>query len=304
MQAVGPEPVGHHAAGGFIDDLHFAIAHDIMFVAQHQMQGGESLGDQFLAMHGIAPGAAEFAAQRLEPLHGVRRERNRAIRFPDQIVARSLKAARQFKGLCIDVGLLLDRRFLRQDQRRAGFVDQDAISLIDDGVMQAAQHDALGRLVSTGDAVHLEAQVAAPRAERDHVAQIVESDFLVGAVGDVAGIGGSAFVRLHALHDAADRQAEKAVERTECLDVALGEIVVHGEDMYRRAFESGGDGGERHCQRFAFAGPHLADHAAQQRIAADQLHREMPIAEDAFGAFAYERKTERDIRDIGPGSAA
>ena len=65
------------------------------------------------------------------------------------------------------------------DQRRARLVDQDRVDLVDDRVVQAAR-DAVGDLV-------------------DHVvAQVVEAELVVGAVGDVGGVGGLLLLARHA----------------------------------------------------------------------------------------------------------
>ena len=65
------------------------------------------------------------------------------------------------------------------DQRRARLVDQDRVDLVDDGVVQPARH-AVGHLV-------------------DHVvAQVVEAELVVRAVGDVGGVGGLLLLALHA----------------------------------------------------------------------------------------------------------
>ena len=62
------------------------------------------------------------------------------------------------------------------DQRRARFVDEDGVDFVDDGEMMAALH-AIGEIV-----LHV-------------VAEIVEAEFVVGAVGDVRAVGGAALRR-------------------------------------------------------------------------------------------------------------
>jgi hypothetical protein len=44
------------------------------------------------------------------------------------------------------------------------------------------------------------------------VAQIVEAEFVVGAIGDVGGVGLPALVVVEAMHDHADAHAEEAVD--------------------------------------------------------------------------------------------
>ena len=92
------------------------------------------------------------------------------------------QARNQGVDLDVELGALLGRA--GNDQRRARLVDQDRIDLVDDGERQLALHAVL-------------------EAERQVVAQVVEAEFVVGAVGDVAGIGRALLVRrLGVLDDA------------------------------------------------------------------------------------------------------
>ena len=63
------------------------------------------------------------------------------------------------------------------------------------------------------------------------VAQIVEAELVVGAVGHVAGVLLGALLVIQLVHDAADGQAQEPVDRAHPLGVALGEVVVHGDDV-------------------------------------------------------------------------
>ena len=75
------------------------------------------------------------------------------------------------------------------------------------------------------------------------VAQVVEAHLIVGAVGDVGGVGGAALVGGKAVDYEADAKAEKAVDLAHPLAVALGEVVVHRDDvdaLAREGVEVGG----------------------------------------------------------------
>ena len=110
----------------------------------------------------------------------------------------------------VDVGVLLGGP--GDDQRRAGLVDQDRVDLVDDREDVAALDHVL----------ELELHV---------VAQVVEAELVVRAVGDVAGVGRLALVVEQAVLDAADRQAEERVDLAHPLGVAAGEVVVDGDDV-------------------------------------------------------------------------
>ena len=89
------------------------------------------------------------------------------------------------------------------------------------------------------------------------VAQVVEAEFVVLAVGDVGEVG----IALHALglvrNDHATAQAQEAIYPTHPLRIAGGEVVVDRDDVHTVAGQgiqhrrTGGD------QGFAFAGLHL-----------------------------------------------
>ena len=100
------------------------------------------------------------------------------------------------------------------DERRSRFVDQDVVDFVDDGVIERTLDlDFLGRL-------HV-------------VAQIIEAELVVGAVGDVAVVGDLPFVRIHVGLDGTDGEAETQVKRTHPFHVAAGKIIVDGDDVHR-----------------------------------------------------------------------
>ena len=90
----------------------------------------------------------------------------------DRVIARAffrlllLEPRHQLVDLEIELGVLFGRA--GNDQRRARFVDEDGVDFVDDGERQPALH-------------------AIVETEGEVVAQVVEAEFVVGAVGDVAG---------------------------------------------------------------------------------------------------------------------
>ncbi len=118
------------------------------------------------------------------------------------------------------------------------------------------------------------------------VAQIVEAVFVVGAVGDVAGIGQLALAVVEAVDDDTGGQTEEAVDLAHPAGVAAGEVVIHRHHVDALAGERIQVDGERGNQGLAFAGLHLGDVALVQHHAADQLDVEMALAERALGGLA------------------
>ena len=79
----------------------------------------------------------------------------------------------------------------------------------------------------------------------------------------------------------------KVIDLAHPFAVALGEVVVHGDDVHALAGERVEIDRQGRDQRLAFAGLHLGDHAAMQDDAAHQLHVEMALAEGALGRLAH-----------------
>ncbi|MFM2068032.1 MAG: hypothetical protein RLZZ584_2941 [Pseudomonadota bacterium] len=157
------------------------------------------------------------------------------------------------------------------DERRARLVDQDGIDLVDDGVVQAALH-AVGQFV-------------------DHVvAQVVETELVVRAVGDVRGVGGLLLLAAHLRQVDAHRHAQEVVQRGHPLGIASGEVVVHRHHMHALARQRVQEDGQRGHERLAFAGAHLGDLAVVQHHAADQLHVEVAHLQGALAALAHDGK--------------
>ena len=147
------------------------------------------------------------------------------------------------------------------DQRRPRLVDQDAVDLVDDRVMELSLALVLlGRL-------HV-------------VAEVIEAELVVGAVGDVAGVDLLPLGRFHLRLDRAHGHSQATKERAHPLGVAAGQVIVDRDDVNALAVEGieiGGQGGD---QGLALAGDHLGDVAAVQDHAAHQLDVEVPHVEE------------------------
>src|SRR6202167_4284785 len=150
------------------------------------------------------------------------------------------------------------------DERGAGFVDQDGVHFVDDGVVVAALH-------------------AVFDAKLHVVPQIIEAELVVGAVGDVGVVVVLPYlVVLEVVYDDADG----AVDLAHPIRVAVGQIVVDGDDVNALAFERVQVSGQGGHQRLAFTGSHFSDLAAVQDDAADQLHVEVAHVEEAAASLA------------------
>ena len=169
---------------------------------------------------------------------------------------------------------VLVRRLVRRagdDQRRPRFVNQDRVHFVHDGVVVPALHAVLD----------LELHV---------VAQVVETELVVRAVGDVGRVGGAALVVVQVVHDHAHGQPQELVDLAHPLGVALGQVVVHRHHVHAVPGQRIQIAGQRRHQRLAFAGLHLGDLALVQHHAADQLHVEVPHLHRAPARLAHHRE--------------
>ena len=151
--------------------------------------------------------------------------------------------------LVVDV----DDRRSGDDQRRAGFIDQDRVHLVDDGEVVSALDLLLG---PAGHAV---------------VAEVVEAEFGVRPVGDVARIHRAPLLRALVVQNAPDGEPKELVDVAHPFRVAGGQVVIDGDDMDATAgqgVEVGGKGGDK---SFAFASGHFGDVAPMKCGTADQL---------------------------------
>ena len=184
----------------------------------------------------------------------------------------------------VEIGTVVERA--GNDQRRARLVDQDGVDLVDDGEEVAALH-------------HLGVRVL-------HViAQIVESIFVVGTVGDVASVLLFALDVVEVVLDGTDGQPEELVDDTHPSGVAAGEVVVHGDDVHAAPGQCVKIDGKRGDERLAFAGLHLGDAAFVQHHAADKLHVEMTLTQRTLSGLADggERLGQQVVEGLAVGQA-
>ena len=138
------------------------------------------------------------------------------------------------------------------DQGRPGLVDEDGIHFVDDGIVEFPLD-----VIFQGK-LHV-------------VPEIVEPELVVGAVGDIRGIGLAAFVVVQAVDDGVHRQPQETVDVPHPLGVPAGQIVVHRDDVHAVAGEGVEVNGHGGHQGFAFTGFHFGDLALVQHDAADEL---------------------------------
>jgi len=277
VETVRPAASGHEATGELVDDDDFAFFDDVLDVALVQGVGLDGDFDVVLHVPVFRVGDVADAEELFDLLPAIVGDGDGAGFFVDDVVAGPDLG---FEGLDefaffdlrndeVGDGVLVSGLVggAGDDERGAGFVDEDGIDFVDDAVVVAAL-DLLGDFK-----LHV-------------VAKVVEAELVVGAVGDVGGVGFATLLVGEIVDDDADGEAEEAVDLAHPLGVALGEVIVDGDDVDAVAGESVEIAGERGDEGFAFAGLHLGDFAGVKDHAADHLDVKVTHADDAPAGFA------------------
>jgi hypothetical protein len=219
------------------------------------------------------------AEQPLHFEHALLGERRGLVLFVDSVIPGSVflaglpafdhLAAHQFGDDAVDFVVLVGGLFGRagNDERRAGFVDKDGIDFVDDGVVVAALRAIL-------------------QAELHVVAEVVEAEFVVGAVSDVGAVSVLAFAVVEIVDDHAHAQSQGFVEAAHPLGIAFGQVIVHRDHVHAPAFQRVEIGRQGGHQSLSFTGLHFGDFAAVKHHAAHQLNVEMAHFEDAPAGLA------------------
>ena len=271
VQAFRIAAARHHAAGELVDDDHLVILDDVILVALEKLVGTQRLlhvvhdGDVLGVIEIRAAQEACTTQHLFQVFVALFGQRHRALLLVEIVV---------FRGQCgyvlvhriVEIRLVVDGA--RDDERGAGLVDEDRVDFVDDREIVSALHHLLEMVLHV-------------------VAQVVESELVVGGIGHVGGIGRAAFLVGQAMDDGARGEAEEAVDLAHPSGVALGEIVVHRHHVNALAgerVEIDGKGGD---QGLAFAGLHFGNATLVQHHAADQLHIEVALAERTLGGLAH-----------------
>ena len=289
VQALRPAPALEDAAGELVDDHHLAVDDGVVLVLLVEGLGLERLHEVVDEGAVLAHVEVVDAEEFLRPFDAPLGRRHGLVLLVELVVVVDLGGvlglAQRFRASVFGrlalhllgeagervVGL---RRLLGRagdDQRRPCLVDQDVVDLVDDREVVAALDAVLER--------------------RGHVvAQVVEAELGVGAVGDVAGVFLLPRRVVVVLLDRGDADPERLVDRRHPFGVAAGEVVVDGDDVDAVAGEGVEEDRQRRGQRLPLPRLHLGDRAVVEDHAADQLHVVVALAERAAGGLAGQRE--------------
>ena len=218
VQSVRPAPARHQAAGELVDDDDFVVFHHVVFVALEEHVGLESLLHMVVDLHVGGLVKIAHAEQPLDLERSFFGERHAAMPFVHGVIAGGPLLARllaldhlaadQAGNQAVDLVVLVGGFFAGagNNQRRPRFVDQDRVHFVDDGVVEHLELGALA--VDGGHSNGFDGPLDALGDPELHVvAEVVEPELVVGAVGDVGGVAGPALAVVQIVHDHADAQS-------------------------------------------------------------------------------------------------
>ncbi len=287
VQPVRPATTGHEPARELVHDHDLAVVDHVVHIALEESVGAQGLVDVVEDLHvGGVPEVLD-PQQALRVQHALLGEGDGLGLLVDDVVP-GLLQLRPLLGLLVarDAGprlhlghhavdaVVLVGGFLRgaaDDEGGAGLVDEDGVHLVHDREVMPALD-------------------VAAEVELHVVAQVVEAELVVGAVGDVGPVGHLAFLVAQVVLDHPHREAEEAEDATHPLAVALGQVVVDGDHMHALARERVQVGGQGSDQGLALARLHLRDCAAVEDDAPDELDVEVAHVEHAPASLAHDRE--------------
>ena len=144
----------------------------------------------------------------------------------------------------------------RNDKRSSGFIDEDGVDLVDDGVVEFS----LCEILLVGNHV---------------VAQIVETELVVCSVSDICHVLIVSGLSFYGMDNASDLEPEEGVELAHPLSVTLCQVVIDCYNMHAPAFESVEVCRQGSYQSLTFTSLHLGDAALMENYASDELHSEV-----------------------------
>ena len=265
VEALGVAPTLENSSGELVDDLDLTVGHHVVHVAVIESLGLERYVevvdhvDVGVVVHVLdTEEFLDLGDPRLGGHHLALALIDLVVEFGSQTLGDTGEVAvplRRFPNASAD------------DERRSRLIHQDGVDLVDDGKVVSA----LGEI---------------PRLHRHVVAQVVETELVVGAVGHIRGVCGSAVVRQHVALDQADGQTEETVHTAHPFGVAARQVVVHGDDVNTLPGECVEVDRHGRDERLALARLHFRNPVSVEHGGAHHLDVEVPLPEDSLCGFA------------------
>jgi len=267
VETVRPAAAGHQAAGELVDDGHLAILDDVLLITLKEGVGAQRLVDgmQNLDVGGVVQ--IVDGEQTLGARHALIGERGGLRLLVDQVISRRLLVAVLVLDLLtlgeprdddVDLVVEIDRNLRRtgDNERRPRLVNQDRVHLVDDRVDVLPLHHPF-------------------EIELHVVAQVVEAELVVGAVGDVGSVRFLALGIVHLVLDATNGEPEELIDPAHPIGIATREVVVDCDHMAAASRQSVERDRQGRRQGLALPGAHLRDPSFVEDQAAHELNVEM-----------------------------
>ena len=255
--------------GVFVDDEDLAIDDNVVLVAVEELLG----------LDGVVEVTDERSVCRfvqvldsqtlLDDADAVPQNGHGPLLLVNLVVDVALKPRDDLGEFRVPLLVLLGRA--GDDQRGTSLVDEDRANLVDDGEVMATLH-------------------ALAQGAGHVVAQVVEAELIVRAVGDVGLVCLLALHRRHVRQNRRDRQTQEVVHTTHLLGLHSSQVVVDGDDVDALAEQPLKVGGEKTDEGFALTGLHLGDVALVQGRTAHDLNVEVTLAEYSPGRLTHRRE--------------
>ncbi len=302
VQAVAVAAAEHHAPGVLVHDHDLALADDVVDVPVEERVRLDA-GVHVVEQPGVRRDVLDLE-QLLAKVHTLLGERRGVVLLIGGVVDFLLKLLDDL------VDQLVHRHVFGggtgDDVRGAGLVDEDRVHLVDDREVQLAHDEVL-------------------LVERHVVPQVVESELVVRAVGDIAAVGlaaaaghevqvagvlvgGAGLVDIGAAElvgllalplDDPHAQAEEVEDGSVPDRVAAREVVVDCDEVRAPPSERVEDQRRNGDEGLSFTRPHLGDAPLVEDRAADELHIEVPHPESALADLANDAEGLRQERVEG-----
>ena len=256
MQAVRPAATRHEASGELINDHDFAVFHHIIHVNFVHHMGSQRLVHMVKNLD-VARVIQVVNLEQLLYFQYALFCQGRALGLFVDCEVSGVLFTLTGKGIRLDFNdftffklgndavdyIIFVRRIFgraRNDQRRPGFVDQDRVNLVNDGIIEPALN------IVIQIKLHI-------------VAKVIESEFIICSVGNVGRIVYPALLIFNTMDDDSHGQSQKSVQFAHPLRIAFCQIIIDCNDMDTFAgngIEVGGQGGN---QRFTLTGLHFGN---------------------------------------------
>ena len=273
MEPLAPAAALHDPARVLVDDLDLALLDHVVDVALVERLRLQRLGEVVDELDVARVVEVLDPERALDGVDRGLRGRDRLVLLVEEVVGAgelglvlALLGLARGRSACEALGdageVVVGRRgglgLAGDDQRRPRLVDQDRVDLVDDRERVAALDEPLLR-------------------DGHVVAEIVEAELGVRAVGDVGVVGDLAQRERHHVLDEADGHPEPLEDRLVPLGVALREVVVDRDEVDARAGQRVQVERRRGDERLALTGLHLGDVALVEDDPAHHLDVEHPL---------------------------